>query len=268
MTNILEEILVHKQTEVTALDAAALRGAAEVSPAPRDFLTALSRRKAAGPALIAELKRASPSRGPLAAGLDLMHVAEIYAENGAAAISVLTDEKYFHGGLSDLRELRFSRHSVLPLLRKDFILGEAQLYETRLAGADAVLLIVAALPDEGRLAELHALALALGLAPLVEVHNEAEVQRALKLKDIRLVGINNRDLTTFNVSLETTERLRPMIPANIAVVSESGVSTAADIERLSQARVDAVLVGEALITAADIGARVRELAGLKVSAHD
>ncbi len=141
---------------------------------------------------------------------------------------------------------------------------KSQLYEARTNGADAILLIAAALTDDAHFADLHACALELGLTPLVEVHNEAETERALKLKDIRLIGINNRDLSTFKVSLTTTEHIRPMIPAEIAVVAESGIFTAADVERLAQANVDAILVGEALVTADDIAEKVRELSGVRV----
>jgi len=265
MTNILAEIIAHKKTEVAALDAAALRHAAEASPAPRDFLAAISHRRPSLPiGLIAELKRASPSKGLLASHLDLFEVAELYAENGASAISVLTDEKYFLGKLDTLRELRFARHSSLPLLRKDFLISESQLYESRVHGADAVLLIAAALTDDGRLADLHTLAIELKLTPLVEVHDQKELERVLKLAGLQLIGINNRDLNTFEVSLETTEQLRPGIPANIAVVSESGIFRAGDVERLAKAGVDAVLVGEALVTAPDIAAKVRELTGVMV----
>ncbi len=262
--SILAEILAHKQTEIASLHAQALRGAAEDSPAPRDFLAALvrgKRKEERGVRLIAELKRASPSKGILAPHLDLFQVAELYAQNGASAISVLTDEKFFLGKLETLRELRFTRKSELPLLRKDFIIDEVQLYESRAAGADAVLLIAAALTDNQHFADLHALALELGLTPLVEVHNEDEAERALRLKDIRLIGINNRNLATFEVSLNTTERIRPMVPAEITVVAESGIFTAKDVERLSKANVDAILVGEALVTSEDIPAKVRELSG-------
>ncbi|HJQ13884.1 MAG TPA: indole-3-glycerol phosphate synthase TrpC [Anaerolineales bacterium] len=262
--SILAEILEHKMTEIAAFDTRALRGAAESSPAPRDFLAAVSPspigdggRKS--PRLIAELKRASPSKGVLAPHIDLFQVAEIYAQNGASAISVLTDEKFFKGKLETLHELRFTRRSELPLLRKDFIIDEAQLYESRVNGADAVLLIAAALTDNQRFAGLHALALELGFTPLVEVHNETETERALKLENVCLIGINNRNLATFEVSLEATERIRPMIPGEITVVAESGIFTAQDVERLAKANVDAILVGEALITATDIGAKVREL---------
>ncbi|HLO34200.1 MAG TPA: indole-3-glycerol phosphate synthase TrpC [Anaerolineales bacterium] len=277
--SILAEILEHKKIEIAALDARSLRSAAEGSPAPRDFLASISHRPASSPpslhsaregdgvavrgkpSLIAELKRASPSKGILAPHLDLFQVADIYAQNGASAISVLTDEKFFLGKLETLLELRFTRKLELPLLRKDFMIDEVQLYESRANGADAVLLIAAASTDDRRFSDLHALALELALTPLVEVHDEAEAERALKLKDIRLIGINNRNLATFEVSLGTTERIRPMIPNNITVVAESGIFTAKDAERLAKANVDAILVGEALVTSDDIPAMVRELSG-------
>jgi len=271
--SILAEIIEHKEVEIVALDARSLRRAAEAAPTPRDFLGALSPRpsgeecpkgRVRSVRLIAELKRASPSKGILAPHLNLFQVAEIYAQNGASAISVLTDAKFFLGKLETLRDLRFTRKVPLPLLRKDFIIDELQLYESRANGADAVLLIAAALTDDQHFADLHSLALGLGLTPLVEVHNEAETERALKLKDIRLVGINNRDLTTFEVSLQTTERIRPMIPDDITVVAESGIFTASDVGRLAKVDVDAILVGEALVTAPDIAAKVRELSGAGV----
>ncbi|MEW6401959.1 MAG: indole-3-glycerol phosphate synthase TrpC [Chloroflexota bacterium] len=274
--NILAQIIAHKQTEIAALDAPALRRVAEQSSAPRDFLASISplptgegsgvrARVGLPPRLIAELKRASPSKGILAPHLDLFQVADIYAQNGASAISVLTDEKFFMGTLDTLHALRNTYQFILPLLRKDFIIHEVQLHETRANGADAVLLIAAALTDDKLFADLHALALELGLTPLVEVHDETEAERALKLKNIRLIGINNRNLATFQVSLETSERLRPMIPAEIAVVAESGIFTANDVERLANANVDAILVGEALVTSDDIPAKVRELSGVTLS---
>ena len=260
--SILAQIIEHKKMEIAALDIQVLRRAAESSPAPRDFLSAIKHRASRSPSLIAELKRASPSKGILAPHLDLFQVAEIYAQNGASAISVLTDEKFFMGKLETLRELRFTYRSSLPLLRKDFIINQIQLYEARASGADAILLIATALTDDNLFADLHACALNLGLTALVEIHDEAETERALKLKDVKLIGINNRNLATFDVTLETTENLRPMIPSEIAVVAESGIFTAGDVERLANANVDAILVGEALITADDIPAKVRELSGM------
>jgi indole-3-glycerol phosphate synthase len=287
--SILAKIIEHKKLEIAALDASALRRAADFSPAPRDFLSAISplpageglgvrerRRFFPHPSLIAELKRASPSKGILAPHLDPLQVADIYTQNGASAISVLTDEKFFMGNLETLRQLRSTQYAVnptsqipitnhqLPLLRKDFIIHETQLYEARANGADAILLIAAALTDDNLFADLHSTALELGLTPLVEVHDEAETERALKLEDVKLIGINNRNLATFDVTLETTEKLRPMIPSDIAVVAESGIFTVSDVERLSKANVDAILVGEALVTSDDIGAKVRELSGARV----
>src|SRR5687768_11849244 len=271
--SILAEIIEHKKSEIAALDVLSLRRAAEASPSPRDFLAALTPLlEGEGPGvrsgvrLIAELKRASPSKGILAPHLDLFQVAEIYAQNGASAISVLTDEKFFLGKLETLRELRFTRRSEMPLLRKDFIIDEVQLFESRANGADAVLLIAAALPDDQHFADLHALALELGLTPLVEVHDEVETERALKLRNIRLIGINNRNLATFDVSLETTERLRSMLPDDVAVVAESGIFTSQDVQRLAQIDIDAILVGEALITSEDIAAKVRELSKMESQA--
>ncbi len=265
MTNILAKIIEQKKLEIAALDSRALRSAAESSAAPRDFLSAIQRRQfSRSPSLIAELKRASPSKGILAPHLNLIQVADIYALNGASAISVLTDEKFFLGKLETLYELRNTYQVTVPLLRKDFIIDESQIYEAIVNGADAILLIAAALTDDQLFVELHALALELGLTPLVEVHDEIETERALQLKDVKLIGINNRNLTTFDVTLETTERIRPMIPSNIAVVSESGIFNAGDVERLAKANVDAILVGEALVTSPDIAAKVSELSGLQV----
>jgi indole-3-glycerol phosphate synthase len=275
MTNILARIIEQKKVEIAALDTVALRRAAESAPAPRDFIAALTppslpegdgrEARETKVALIAELKRASPSKGILAPHIDLFQVADIYAQNGASAISVLTDEKFFLGSLDTLRNLRFTYHSSPPLLRKDFIISETQIYEAKVSGADAILLIAAALTDEAHFAALHGCALSLGLTPLVEVHNEAETERALRLDGIHLIGINNRNLATFDVSLETTERLRPLIPADITVVAESGIFTAEDVSRLAKADVNAILVGEALITAPDIAAKVRELSSVTLS---
>ena len=261
--SILAQIIEQKKLEIAALDAQALRRAAEQSPAPRDFLAAIKRRRfGTHPSLIAELKRASPSKGILAPHLDLFQVADIYTQNGASAISVLTDEKFFMGKLETLYELRNTKNIPVPLLRKDFTIDATQLYEARANGADAILLIAAAITDDKLFADLHACALSLGLTALVEVHDEAETERALKLKDIKLIGINNRNLATFDVSLETTERIRPMTSSDIAIVAESGIFTAKDVERLAKINIDAILVGEALVVSDDIPAKVRELSGL------
>lgn len=262
MTNILAKIIEQKKLEIAALDAQALRRAADSAPTPRDFLAAIKRRRfGLRPSLIAELKRASPSKGILAPHLDLFQVTDIYTRNGASAISVLTDEKFFMGSIETLCQLRLANHQ-LPLLRKDFIIHETQIHESLANGADAILLIAAALIDNALFADLHACALSLGLTALVEVHDEVETERALKLKDVKLIGINNRNLATFEVSLETTERLRPMISPDITVVAESGIFTASDVERLAKANVDAILVGEALVTSNDIADKVRELSGM------
>jgi indole-3-glycerol phosphate synthase len=261
--NILEKIIEQKKIEIAALNASALRLSAEQSPTPQDFLAHIKRRRfGTHPSLIAELKRASPSKGILAPHLDLFQVADIYIQNGASAISVLTDEKFFMGKLETLRDLRFEKKIEVPLLRKDFTIDEVQLYEARVNGADAILLIAAALTDDKLFSDLHTCALELGLTALVEVHDEKETERALKLQDVKLIGINNRNLATFDVTLETTEKLRPMIPSEITVVAESGIFTAKDVERVSKANVDAILVGEALVTSEDIGKKVREISGM------
>ncbi|HXE72570.1 MAG TPA: indole-3-glycerol phosphate synthase TrpC [Candidatus Nitrosotenuis sp.] len=219
-----------------------LRTQALSAPPPRDFLAALR-----GPRLrvIAEIKRASPSRGPLCADLDPAERARAYEQGGAAALSVLTEPHYFQGSLDDLRRARAA--CSLPVLRKDFLLEPWEIYESRAAGADAILLIAAALAPEG-LGEMLELARNLGMEALVEVHDEEEL-RAVLPKGPRIIGINNRDLATFQVDLETTRRLAPGIPPGVVRVSESGISSAQDVERLGA--VDAVLVGEALVGARD-----------------
>jgi indole-3-glycerol phosphate synthase len=279
---MLDQILVHKRTEIERLDLPTLKSMALDAARPRDFVAGLNplpnpspigkttdgggtQGRGRGVRLIAELKRASPSRGMLAPNIDLIELARIYTDNGAAALSVLTDEKFFMGSLETLRALRFTHHVSLPMLRKDFTLAPVQVYETRAAGADAILLIAAALPDDSEIADLHALALELGLTPLVEVHNREELERILPLPQLKLVGINNRDLKTFTISLDTTAALRPHIPREICVVSESGIFTAAHVEQLAALDVNAILVGEALVTAPDIGAKVRELSGLRIA---
>lgn len=262
---MLAEIIAHKKKEIALLNTQVMRRAAENSPEPRNFLSAIQGRPIdRHPALIAEIKYASPSRGVLTPHIDPFQIMDIYTENGAAAISVLTDEKYFMGNLETLAGLRFSHNATLPLLRKDFILNQAQLYESRANGADAVLLIAAVLTDDGHFADLHTCALNLGLTVLVEVHNLIDLERALEVDDVCLIGINNRNLANFEVSLQTTEQLRALIPDHITVVSESGIFSSRDVSRLTNANVDAILVGEALVTAEDIGEKVRELSGLEM----
>jgi indole-3-glycerol phosphate synthase len=257
---ILDRIVEHKRGELAAAIARAplaeMQARAETAPTPRDFAAAL-----AGPAVgvIAEVKKASPSKGVLRPGLDPVALARAYAGAGACAISVLTDEKHFQGTLHHLAAVREALPDGPPLLRKDFLFDVYQLYEARAAGADAVLLIAAIL-ETPLLAGLIAAARNLGLTPLVEVHDEAEVERALKA-GASVLGVNNRDLRTFEVDLSTTERLRPLIPDTCTLVSESGIFTRADIERLAAVGVNAVLIGEALVTAADPAAKLRELLG-------
>jgi indole-3-glycerol phosphate synthase len=265
MPTILDEIFAHTRSEVdvrkSRLPLADLRREAEAAPTPPDFIAALgsARDLHDSPALIAEVKLASPSRGALAAGADPVGLARVYAENGAAAVSVLTDEKYFGGRLDHLHRIHAALPG-LPLLRKDFVCDPYQVYEARQAGASAVLLIAAHL-DPGLLADLHALILAQGMAPLVEVHDRDEMQAALGLPGLRLLGVNNRDLRTFRVDLGTCLQLRPLVPPVICFVAESGIHSAEDVARLGAAGVDAVLVGEALVTASDIPAKVRDLSG-------
>jgi indole-3-glycerol phosphate synthase len=263
---ILDQIVDYKQNvelpaRMRALPLEELQRRAAVAPPPRDLVAAL--RRPAGVALIAEVKRASPSRGVLRAGLDPLQLAGTYAANGAAAISVLTDAPFFQGDLAHLAAIR--RHldtevgCSMPLLRKDFVVHPYQVYEARAAGADALLLIAAILSGE-QLAELFELTRQLGMAALVEVHAAAELARVLALNP-RLIGANNRDLRNFDVNLETCLALRRLVPRHICLVAESGIHTRADVEQLAAAGVDAMLVGEALVTAADPAAKMRELTG-------
>jgi indole-3-glycerol phosphate synthase len=257
---ILDSIVSHKRQELEASKRAtapeAMRRLAEVAPAARDFAEAL-----AGPGigLIAEVKKASPSRGVLRADFDAVDLARRYAEAGAAAISVLTDVKHFQGTLDDLESVRSALPQGPPLLRKDFVFDPYQVYEARARGADAVLLIAAIL-EQPLLADLSRLVESLGMTPLVEVHDEAEMERAVAISS-RVVGINNRDLRTFEVDLGTSERLRSLAPPDTIVVAESGIFSRDDMRRLEACGVQAVLIGEALITAPDPGARIRELLG-------
>ncbi len=254
-STVLDNILANTQLELAARQCATplsvVVHSAAAAPAPRNFLAALALERVA---LIAEIKHASPSRGVLIDPFDPVALAQTYAANGAAAISIVTDERFFQGHLDHLRAVR--KIVDLPILRKDFMLDAYQIYESRSAGADAVLLIVAALTD-AQLRTLAELAASLGMAAVVEVHNAAELERALRI-DPRAIGINNRDLKTFKVSTATTTHLAAHIPPGVVLVAESGILHAADVRAMGAAGAHAVLVGEGLLQAPDIAARVRE----------
>jgi len=256
---ILDEIVRHKREELARCRRETPRGELErrcaALPPPRDVTRALTPERG-GVRLIAEVKKASPSRGVLAERFDPLALGALYADSGAAALSVLTDEKYFQGSLDFLVAI----HDVVPvpLLRKDFTLDEYHVWEARAAGADAVLLIVAIL-EAGQLRDLRQAAAGLGLAALVEAHTASEIDVALAA-GAAIVGINNRDLKTFETRIETSLELLPLIPAGCLAVSESGFFTAAEVRAVAAAGAHAVLVGEALVRATDVAAKVRELA--------
>jgi indole-3-glycerol phosphate synthase len=253
---ILDKIVAEKKRDVEdkkrSMPVTTLKERITGQAANRDFARALS---GVGLKLIAEVKKASPSRGILCPDFDPQALARTYAQNGAAAISVLTEVNHFQGSLENLETI--SGEVDIPILRKDFIFDEYQVYETAAGGADALLLITAIL-DSGQLEGLLALSRDLGLACLVEVHNENEVEKAL-LAGADVIGINNRDLNTFNVDIDTTRRLRSLIPEGKIVVSESGINTRNDIMKLNEWRINAVLVGEALVTTDDIPSKIKEL---------
>ncbi|MBA3594616.1 MAG: indole-3-glycerol phosphate synthase TrpC [Pseudomonadota bacterium] len=260
MSDILDKIVAVKHQEVAAamrrkpLDA--MRFDAESRVLTRDFTGALRAKIAAGkPAVIAEVKKASPSKGVLRADFIPADIAQSYAEHGAACLSVLTDKDFFQGSVDYLKQARAS--CDLPVLRKDFIVDPYQVYESRVMGADCILLIAACL-DDAQMKSLEAVALSLGMAVLVEVHDRAELERALKLKT-PLLGINNRNLQTFEVSLDTTLTLLKDVPADRLLVTESGITTPADVARLREAGVSAFLVGEAFMRAEDPGTALAAL---------
>ena len=258
--DILDRIVAVKREEVAAGRAraslAAMRARAEGEGGVRDFAAALQRRVQAGEAaVIAEIKKASPSKGVLRADFRPAEIAASYERHGAAALSVLTDEAFFQGAPAYLGAARAA--TALPALRKDFMIDEWQVFESRALGADAILLIVAAL-DDGALRDFEAIALDLGMAVLVEVHDEGELDRALALRT-PLVGINNRNLRTFEVTLDTTLALLPRIPPGRLVVTESGIVVGADVRRMRAAGVNAFLVGEAFMRADDPGAALADL---------
>jgi indole-3-glycerol phosphate synthase len=260
--SILDTIVAHKHNEVAsrkvALPLPVLREQLPAALSPRDFLSALLSPARPSPRVIAEIKRCSPSKGPLRPDLDPSDLASIYEQNGASAISVLTDNQFFGGSLDDLRAARAA--TTLPVLRKDFIIDPYQLHEARLCGADAVLLIAAILTTE-QLASYTRLASDLGMAALVEIHNHTELASALAAGSL-LIGINNRDLHTFNVSLDTTRALRPLLPPGVTVVSESGIHTPADRQALLDLNVDALLVGESLLVSPDVAQATRLICGI------
>ena len=236
-----------------------LRALATIAPEPVDFAAALQHD---GVSLIAECKKASPSRGLMAPNYDAVRLAQAYVRAGASAISVLTDARHFQGSLEDLRDVREALDATrkgrnVPVLRKDFIFHEYQIYEARAAGSDAVLLIAAVL-GSGELKDLLAVVHELGMNALVEVHRRDELEKVLPLNP-RVVGVNNRDLQTFEVDFENTARLRDRIPGGIAVVAESGIRSGEDVQRLAQIGVDAILVGESLVRSRDPQAAAKTL---------
>jgi indole-3-glycerol phosphate synthase len=259
MANVLDQIVAAKREEIAASKRARpeadLRRAAEAAPPARDFFGPLA---AGGPIrLIAEVKKASPSAGLIRADFQPVEIARTYERHGATCLSVLTDAPYFQGSLDDLRQVRAAVE--LPVLRKDFILDSYQLFEARAAGADAVLLIAECL-DDCNLRKLHNEAVALGMTPLVELYEPENLNRVFDA-GATLIGVNNRDLRSFETDLEHTLRLRDLVPDQCVLVSESGIRTHADVKRLADAGVDAILVGEALMANADIGAALDALMG-------
>jgi len=254
---ILDDILARTRADLETRKArvaqADVEAAARAAPRARGLASAL--RRPGRITCIAELKRRSPSAGWIREGADVVAIARSYAAAGASALSVLTDEPFFGGSLDDLRRVRAAVD--LPLLRKDFMVDRYQVAEARAAGADAILIIVSALPDE-RIAELLDAAGELGLDALVETHDAAEVERAVRL-GAQIIGVNNRDLKTFTMDRDLAARLRPQIPGGRVVIAESGIRDAADVQQMGRAGVDAVLVGETLMRAPDPGQALRAL---------
>ena len=256
---ILDTIIAYKHTEVqgrqASMSQAQMASRAASAPPPRDFLAALQTPKISPVALIAEVKKASPSAGVIRADFDPVVIAKEYEAAGAACLSVLTDEKFFQGQDGYLVAVR--QAVSLPIIRKDFVVNDWQIYESRALGADAVLLIVAALTP-AIIRQYQAIAHELGMAALVEVHTEAEMEVALAA-NAKLIGINSRDLNTFVTDLGTVERLAAMLPRDVILVAESGLKTPADVKRVADAGAKAILVGETLMRADDIGAATRAL---------
>jgi indole-3-glycerol phosphate synthase len=263
MSSILDRIIATKRIEIQRarqmVPENRLRGGVETAPPARDFFGAIAHGSEIK--LIAEIKKASPSRAVLRPDFDPAKIAAEYESAGATCISVLTDQTYFQGSLNDLRQVR--QCVSLPLLRKDFVLDSYQLLEARLTGADAVLLIAECL-DDCSLRKLHNETIELGMTPLVEFYEPMNLKRVLDA-GASLIGINNRDLNTFQVDLEHTIRLRRQIPADCLVVGESGIHSRDDVRRLEDAGVNAILVGEHLMVCSDIGSAVRQLLGINAT---
>jgi indole-3-glycerol phosphate synthase len=259
-TSILKDILENKRAEVKAQKAIVPLGELKksVSSGLPDTVSFIAAIEAKGVSIIAEVKKASPSKGVIREDFDPVEVARIYDKNGASALSVLTDERYFQGSLESLKAIR--KITTLPILRKDFIVDLYQIYESRIAGADAVLLIVGVLAPQ-KLKEFISLTTMLGMDALVEVRTEENIAVAIEA-GARIIGVNNRDLKTFVTDLNTTERLAVKIPSETVIVSESGINTFIDIRMLKLCGVDAFLIGEALIREEDIGKKLREFRGL------
>jgi indole-3-glycerol phosphate synthase len=260
MSDILRKIEAYKREEIAAAKSArpltALEAQVKAAAPPRGFIQAIERRLATGAyALIAEIKKASPSKGLIRAEFDPPALARAYEAGGASCVSVLTDAPSFQGSPDHLAAARAA--CALPVLRKDFLYDPYQVVETRAWGADCILIIMAAV-DHGLARELEETALALGMDVLVEVHDERELDRALKLKS-RLVGINNRDLTTFDTTLATSERLAPRVPRDRIAVGESGLFEPADLARLAKAGIATFLIGESLMRQSDVAAATRAL---------
>ncbi|MBI1317734.1 MAG: indole-3-glycerol phosphate synthase TrpC [Candidatus Hydrogenedens sp.] len=255
---VLDKIVDHKRTEVAEAKARVPQADLEeritqVGP-PRDFRAAL---KTEGISLIAEIKRASPSKGDMLPGVEAVELASLYEQQGARALSILTDTKFFKGKIEDLTAAR--THVSIPCLRKEFIIDEYQIYEARAAQADAILLIVRIL-DDAQIKAFHQLARSLGMGVLVETHDEHEIARAIEC-GAHIIGINNRDLDTLTMDVMTTMRLKRLVPGGHTLVSESGIYTRDHVRMLEEGGVDAMLVGESLLTSKNIAEKIQELLG-------